>query len=57
MRVGSRSALLTAKRYTRLTAASDKAYMLRAHGRWFSSGTPASSTTKTDCHDRAEILC
>jgi hypothetical protein len=29
---------------------------LLAHGRWFSSGTPASSTTKTDRHDIAEIL-
>jgi len=26
------------------------------HGRWFSSGTAASSTTKTGCHDIAEIL-
>jgi hypothetical protein len=26
------------------------------HGRWFSSGTPASSTTKTGGHDIAEIL-
>jgi hypothetical protein len=25
-------------------------------GRWFSSGTPVSSTNKTDCHDQAEIL-
>jgi hypothetical protein len=25
-------------------------------GRWFSPGTPASSTTKTDRHDIAEIL-
>ena len=25
-------------------------------GRWFSPGTPASSTTKTGCHDIAEIL-
>jgi hypothetical protein len=33
---------------TRLTAASDKVYQLRAHGRWFYLGTPASSTTKTD---------
>jgi hypothetical protein len=38
---------------TRLTAASDKVYQLLAHGRWFS---PASSTTKTDRHDIAEIL-
>jgi protein tyrosine phosphatase len=29
---------------------------LLAHGRWFSLGTPASSTTKTGCHDIAEIL-
>jgi hypothetical protein len=27
-----------------------------AQGRWFSPGTPASSTTKTDHHDIAEIL-
>jgi hypothetical protein len=31
-------------------------YQLLAHGRWFSPGTPASSTTKTDHHDIAEIL-
>jgi hypothetical protein len=30
--------------------------MLLAHGRWFSPGTPASSTTKTSHHDIAEIL-
>jgi hypothetical protein len=41
---------------TRLAAASDKAYQLLAHGRWFSPGTPASSTTKTCRHDIAEIL-
>ena len=41
---------------TRLAAASDKAYQLLAHGRWFSPGTPASSTTKTGRHDIAEIL-
>jgi len=34
------------KRCTRLAAAMDKVYMLIAHGRWFSPGTPASSTTK-----------
>jgi hypothetical protein len=44
------------KRCIRLAAASDKAYQLLAHGRWFSSGTPASSTTKTGRHDIAEIL-
>jgi hypothetical protein len=41
---------------TRLAAASDKAYQLLAHGRWFSPGTPASSTTKTGRHYIAEIL-
>ena len=41
---------------TRLTAASDKVYQLLVHGRWFSPGTPASSTTKTGRHDIAEIL-
>jgi hypothetical protein len=41
---------------TRLTAASDKVYQLLAHRRWFSPGTPATSTTKTGRHDRAEIL-
>jgi hypothetical protein len=32
----------------------DKVYQLLAHGRWFSPGTPASSTTKTGRHDIAE---
>ena len=41
---------------TWLAAASDKIYQLLAHGRWFSPGTPASSTTKTGRHDIAEIL-
>jgi hypothetical protein len=41
---------------TRIAAASDKVYQLLAHGRWFSPGTPVSSTTKTGCHDKAEIL-
>ena len=44
------------KGWTRLIAASDKVYQLLAHGRWFSSGTPASFTTKTGRHDAAEIL-
>jgi hypothetical protein len=35
---------------------SDKVYQLLAHGRWFPSDTPASSITKTDRHDIAEIL-
>jgi hypothetical protein len=33
-----------------------KVYQLLAHGRWFSQGTLASSTTKTGRHDIAEIL-
>jgi hypothetical protein len=41
---------------TRLAAASDKVYQLLAHGRWFSPGTAASSTTKTGRHDITEIL-
>ena len=41
---------------TRLAAASDKVYQLLDQGRWFSPGTPASSTTKTGRHDIAEIL-
>jgi hypothetical protein len=38
---------------TRLAAGSDKVYQLLAHGRWFSPGTPASSTCKTGLHDIA----
>jgi len=34
----------------------DKVYQLLAHGRWFSPGTPASSTTKTGRYDIAEVL-
>ena len=41
---------------TRLAATIHKVYQLLAHGRWFSPGTPASSTTKTGRHDIAEIL-
>ena len=44
------------KECTRLAAASDKVYQLLAHGRWFSPGTPVSSTTKTGRHDIAEIF-
>jgi hypothetical protein len=40
----------------RLASASDKVYQLLAHGRWFSPGTAASSTTKTCRQDIAEIL-
>jgi hypothetical protein len=41
---------------TRLAAASDKDYQLLVHGRWFSPGTQASSTSKTGRLDIAEIL-
>jgi hypothetical protein len=41
---------------TRLAAASDKVYQLLAHVWWFSSGTLASTTTKTGRHDITEIL-
>jgi hypothetical protein len=41
---------------TRHAAASDKVYQLLAHSRWFSPGTPASSTTRTGRLDIAEIL-
>jgi hypothetical protein len=54
--VGSRRLCKLQKRSTRLAVASDKVYQLLAHGRWFSPGTPASSTTKTGRHDIAEIL-
>ena len=40
----------------RLAVASDKVYQLLAHGRWFSLGTPSSSTSKAVRHDIAEIL-
>jgi hypothetical protein len=39
---------------TRRAAANDKVYQLL--GRWFSPGTPASSTIKTGRHDIADIL-
>jgi hypothetical protein len=43
---------------TELAATSDKVYQLLAQDRWFSPGTPASSTTKTGRYDiqAAEIL-
>jgi hypothetical protein len=40
----------------RLAATNDKVYQLLGHGRQFSLGTLASSTTKTGDHDIAEIL-
>jgi hypothetical protein len=42
--------------YENTVATCDKVYQLLAHGRWFSPGIPASSTTKTGRHDIAEIL-
>jgi len=55
VRVRARLCILQ-KGCTRLAAASDKVYHLLAHDRWFSPGTPASSTAKTGRHDIAEIL-
>jgi hypothetical protein len=37
---------------TQLATTSDKFYQLLAHGRWFSLGAPASSTTKTGIYTR-----
>ena len=54
--VGSHTFYKLQKGCTRLASASDKVYQLLAHGRWFSSGTPVSSTPKTGRHDIAEIL-
>jgi hypothetical protein len=48
--VGSRLAFQITK------GASDKVYQFLAHGRWFSPVIPASTTTKADRHDIAEIL-
>jgi hypothetical protein len=57
IRRGFASGFVNYKKWcTRLAAASDKVYQLLAHGRWFSPGTPASSTTKTGRDDVAEIL-
>jgi hypothetical protein len=33
-----------------------KVYQLLANGRWFSPGTPGSTTNTTDRHDIAEIF-
>jgi hypothetical protein len=51
-----RARLCKLQKRVHLTCASDKVYQLLAHGRWFSTGTPASSTTKTGRHDIDEIL-
>jgi hypothetical protein len=47
---------ITKKGALRLADRSHKVYQLLAHGRWFSPGTPAFSTTTTGRHDIAEIL-
>jgi len=41
---------------TRCTTLCDKVCQWFAAGRWFSPGTPVSSTNKTDHHDITEIL-
>jgi hypothetical protein len=50
---GEKNPILLPKIFSRISA---KVYQLLAHGRWFSPGTPASSTTKTGRHDIAEIF-
>ena len=42
--------------YKKGAGVSYKDYQLLALGRWFSPGTPASSTTNTGRHDIVEIL-
>jgi hypothetical protein len=54
--VGLHPALYITKKGALDSAASDKAFQLPVYGRWLSPGTPASSTTKTDRLDFAEIL-
>ena len=44
------------KGYTRFAAATDKAYQLLTHGRWFLSGYSSFFHYKTVRHDIAEIL-
>ena len=41
----------------RCTTLCDKVCQWLATGRWFSPGTPVSSTNKTDRHDITEVLC
>ena len=41
---------------TRIAVTCDKVYQLLAHGRCFSPGNPASSTTKTGRHDIPEQM-
>ena len=50
--VRARICKLPKKGCTQLASTSNKVY----HGRWFSPGTPASSTTETGRHDIAEVL-
>jgi len=56
IRVGSRPAFYITKKVHSTRLASDKVYQFLAHGRWFSPGTPAFSTTKTGHHDIVKIL-
>jgi hypothetical protein len=54
--VGSHTLCKLQKRVHSTLNASDKVFQLLAHGRWFSPGTPVSSTAKTGRHEIAEIL-
>jgi hypothetical protein len=51
IRRGLAPSYVNKKKCIRLAAAGDKVYQLLAHGRWFSPGTAASSTTKPGRHD------
>ena len=52
--VHARLCKLQKEKCTRLAAASDSLPVACPYGRWFSQGTPASSTTKTGRHDIGE---
>jgi hypothetical protein len=56
VRRGFAPGFVITKRVHLTRSASDTAYQLLAHGRWFSPGTPASTTTKTGRNELAEIL-
>ena len=54
--VRARLCKLQNKACTGIAAATNKVYKVAAQDRWFSPGTLTSSTTKTGCHDIAEIF-
>jgi hypothetical protein len=56
VRLNTNNIMSIIKGSNKLKTNSGKVYPLLAHGRWFSPGTPASSTTETGRHDIVEIL-